>query len=103
MYKLRLKLKKISHTLILLLLFSSVALSATSGKISGRVIDIKTEEPLSGTNIIVENSSMGAYTDVDGYYVILNVAPGEYDLRAEMMGYAKQKIQDANVRIDLTT
>jgi len=103
MYKLRLKLKKISHTLILLLLFSSVALSATSGKISGRVIDIKTEKPLSGTNIIVENSSMGAYTDVDGYYVILNVAPGEYDLRAEMIGYAKQKIQNANVRIDLTT
>ncbi|MDA3871067.1 MAG: hypothetical protein PF551_01785 [Candidatus Marinimicrobia bacterium] len=63
MYKTR--LTKIFHILTLLLVLYSGAFSSTSGKISGRVIDIKTEEPLSGANIIVENSNMGAYTDVD--------------------------------------
>jgi outer membrane receptor protein involved in Fe transport len=74
-----------------------------TGKIAGRVIDASTGEPLIGVNVSVEESSMGAATDMDGYYRILNVLPGSYNLRASMIGYKAMVQRDVKVLIDLTT
>ncbi len=37
---------------------------------------METEGPLLGVNVLVEEVSLGAATDVNGEYVILNVSPG---------------------------
>jgi hypothetical protein len=76
---------------------------AASGKITGTVIDSKTREPLIGVNIIVQGTSQGASTNVDGYYVILDVSPGTYTLKVSMIGYATQVIENVRVNIDQTT
>ncbi len=68
------------------------------GKISGSVIDAETGEPLVGCNIEVKGTKLGASTDVDGSYFILNVPPGKYDLQASIIGY--QKVLQQNVIID---
>ena len=69
----------------------------------GRAIDQDTGEPLIGVNIILERTSSGAATDMEGYFMILNVSPGIYSVRASMIGYASMIQQNVNVTIDLTT
>jgi len=59
------------------------------GKITGKVVDKETNEPLSGANVIVEGTSLGAATDTIGTYLILRVPPGKYTLVASMIGYSR--------------
>jgi outer membrane receptor protein involved in Fe transport len=94
--------KTILRIFIFVLLVCSV-FGGTSGKIAGRVIDAETGEPLPGVNVIIENSSMGASTDIDGIYFIINVPVGSYSVRAGMIGYNTMIMTDVSVRGDLTT
>ncbi len=89
--------------IVLLLLLMSISMAATTGKISGRVVDKETEEGLPGVNVVIEGTSMGAATDVDGYYFIINIPPDQYTLRADMMGYKAVRKTNVNVNIDKTT
>lgn len=85
------------------LAMGSIALGGTTGKIIGKVTDASTGDPLPGVNVIIEGTTMGAATDLDGNYLILNVPPGTYTLSASMIGYAKKTVTNVQVRIDLTT
>ncbi|MEA3500941.1 MAG: TonB-dependent receptor [Candidatus Marinimicrobia bacterium] len=76
---------------------------ATSGKISGRVIDGKDGKPLAGANVIIDGTSMGAATDNEGYFVILNVPPNKYNVIATYVGYAKVVKKGVIVEIGLTS
>ncbi|MFQ6615582.1 MAG: carboxypeptidase-like regulatory domain-containing protein, partial [Fidelibacterota bacterium] len=81
----------------------NVLTAGVTGKIAGTVIDSESREQLIGANIIVEDTDFGAASDVNGYFVILNVPPGAYNVRASMIGYADYTIQGIRVEIDLTT
>lgn len=70
---------------------------ATTGNITGIVRDGSTQQPLIGANVIVEGTEMGAATNVEGEFVIPNVAPGIYHVRLEMIGY--QPLVKLNVRV----
>lgn len=86
---------------VLLFAISHQSYSGTTGKVSGFVKDAETGDPLPGANIVLEETTMGAATDMDGYFFIINVPPGKYKLKATMMGY---QTQTANivVHVDLT-
>jgi hypothetical protein len=86
-----------------LLLITSILFAGTTGKIVGTVKDSKTGEKLIGVSMLLEGTSMGASTNVDGYYVILNVPPGTYRLRASYVGYTPVTTSDVRVNIDQTT
>lgn len=91
--------------LLLFLLFfipTSITFSQT-GKINGIVRDAETGEQLIGANIIIEGTNLGAATNIEGYYVITSVPPKTYTLRASMVGYAPQVVEDVRVNINLTT
>lgn len=77
--------------------------AGTTGKITGRVIDSQNQEPLVGVNVMLEGTYLGAATDMEGRYLILNIPPGVYNLRMSMMGYRETVTQQVRVRIDLTT
>ncbi|MDP4115686.1 MAG: carboxypeptidase-like regulatory domain-containing protein [Bacteroidota bacterium] len=83
---------------------SNTALAQGSkGKISGKVIDERTNEALIGVNVRIEGTSMGAATDVSGFYSILNVNPGKYSITASMVGYGTITQSKVEVYIDRTT
>ena len=69
--------------IIILILFQSQTIYSNSVKciIKGKVIDIKTKEPLPGVNIIVEHTTIGTATDRSGDYSI-TVSPGQIHLLA---------------------
>jgi len=92
--------------LILLLLVVLVPIfvyAGTTGKIAGVVKDKSTGEPLPGVNIIVEGTTLGASTDIDGFYVILNVPVGTHNVKASYIGYKEVVMQGVGVSVDLTT
>ncbi len=89
---------------VMFVLFASIQLYAgTTGKITGIVKDAKTGEALPGVNVYLQNQTLGAATDIDGYYVILNVPPGKYDLVASYIGFKEYTIREVAVSSDLTT
>lgn len=85
------------------LLSSSLLLAGTTGKISGVVTDAKTGEKLVSANVVIDGTSMGAATNVDGYFAILNVPSGTYRLKASLLGFAPATLVDVRVIIDQTT
>ncbi len=97
-----------SHWIFLLVL--GIALLAprqlpagTTGKIVGQVVDGETGDPLPGANIQIEGTSLGAATDVDGQFLIINVPPGTYTVVASMIGYQTVKKSQVRVTSDFTT
>lgn len=85
-----------------LLLYQGVLIAGITGKIAGKIVDADTREPLPGVNIVIEGTTMGASTDLDGDYYIINIPPGTYNLVASMMGYATQTQTDILVSVDRT-
>jgi hypothetical protein len=61
------------------------------GKISGRVYDKSTSEPLIGVNVVVEGTTLGASTNTNGDFIIDNLAPGKYTLTVSYIGYRNLK------------
>ena len=88
--------------LLIILTFSSLSYSQT-GKISGRVVDSQTNEGIPFVNIIVEGTNQGAASDINGYYSIIGISPGTYNLKASAIGYTPVAYKDVRVSIDLTT
>jgi TonB dependent receptor-like, beta-barrel/CarboxypepD_reg-like domain/TonB-dependent Receptor Plug Domain len=90
-----------SYLMILLLSFSVQA--GTTGKIAGRIMDGKTNEPLIAANIILQGTTMGATSDEDGFYFIINIPPGKYNLEVLYIGYDAVVYSDIKVSVDQTT
>jgi TonB-dependent receptor len=63
-----------------------------SGSIRGRVLDKKTGDPLPGANVVLQNTAIGASTDLDGNYRIRIAPSGTQILRASYLGYAAETI-----------
>jgi outer membrane receptor protein involved in Fe transport len=96
-------LRRSSVFLIILLSLSVQVIAGTTGKIAGKISDAETGEPLPGVNIILEGKSLGASSDIDGYFFILNIPPGEYTLSAMMVGYKTELVSGVIVSSDRTT
>lgn len=77
--------------------------AGSTGKIAGRVIDAETGQGIPFANVLIEGTTMGAATDVNGEYVILNVPPGVYTLVASIVGYQRMRVTDVRVSVDFTT
>jgi outer membrane receptor protein involved in Fe transport len=86
-----------------LLLVLPALLFAQEGKLRGRVTDSQSGEPLIGANVIIEGTTLGASTDINGEYVILSVPPGAYSVRASYIGYSAVTIANVRVSANLTT
>ena len=88
--------------LVIYILFST-SFAGTSGKIVGTVKDSDTGEPLIGVNIVLEGTSLGSSTDPEGYFSIINVPPGSYEMNAFYIGYVPLTVENLVVSIDRTT
>ena len=65
----------------------------TKGAIQGFVRDIATGEPLPLVNVVIEGRGQGTTTNADGFFLIQNVEPGDYSLRASLLGYRTQTLR----------
>lgn len=88
---------------LLFLFSSSLLIAGTKGKIVGTVIDKETGKPLIGVNVIVEGEGLGAATDQDGAYYIVNVRSGTYSLKFSFIGYTPVTVKNVDVVPDMST
>ena len=89
--------------MIILLFSGTLGLAQTKGKIAGKVIDEENGLPLPGTNVLVIGTTLGAATDQNGDFYILNLAPGSYSIKAQMMGYESMVVEDIRVSVNRTS
>jgi len=73
--------------LAVLILSLTVAHAQESGRIAGLVLDKVSEEPLPGANVLLEGTTIGAASDLNGEYLIPKVSPGSYNLVVKYIGY----------------
>lgn len=93
-----------SFSLSLYFLVLSLPLwSGVTGKIVGEVVDKEDKELLVGVNILIDGMLLGASTDADGNYFILQVPPGTYSLTISYLGYSDVRIENVHVSVDHTT
>jgi hypothetical protein len=97
------KPKALLLALVITCLATSLALGATTGKITGVITDAQTNEPLVGVTVMVVGTNLGASTDPDGKYTIINVPVGTFTLRISSVGYATVEVSDVRVSVDLAT
>ena len=87
------------YSIILFTLVSSIAIAtAQDGVIRGQVIDQASGEPLIGTTVILQGTTTGAITDLDGKFSIDDLEPGTYDLQVSYVSYETKTITDVMVK-----
>ncbi len=74
-------------TVVLILFSAAVALG---GEIVGVVRDAETGASISGVNVDVSGTNLGAATDAAGQYRILGLTEGEYDLSVSALAYSRK-------------
>ncbi|NWF90075.1 MAG: TonB-dependent receptor [Ignavibacteriaceae bacterium] len=96
-------LSAIIKIILIIIILPAFCFAGNTGKISGRVTDKTSGEPLLGANVFIQALKIGASTDSNGEYFILNVPPGTYVVTASMIGYEKINKTNVTVVIDRTT
>jgi len=86
-------------TCVLLLLFAlpGVALAQGTGTLAGRVLDGAANEGLPGANVLIEGTTLGAATDLDGNFRIIGVPVGSYTVVASYAGYQSESYSDVTI------
>lgn len=77
-------LKKVMYACVLLVLPSAIQAQLS---ISGTVKDKKSNEPVAGAVITLDNSFINAQSDANGNFSINNLKAGTYIIHASMIGY----------------
>jgi len=88
--------------LLLITLSAAPAIAGTTGRLSGRVLDGK-KQPVVGANLTIPLARLGAVTDEQGRYRILNIPAGVYEVKANLLGYRGVTTQNVEVIADNTT
>ncbi len=80
-----------------------VCTRGTTGKLSGRITTTRKKDPLQGANVIVLGRPLGAATDADGRFTILNIPPGKISVKVGLIGYHPLTTDNIEINADLTT
>ena len=89
--------------LLLVVSFASSLTAGTTGKVAGKVSDVETGDALPGANVVLEGTTLGAATDANGNYTIVNVPPGLYTVVFSYIGYQTVKVKEVRVNSDFTS
>ncbi len=73
------------------------AQNVQTGRIIGKIVQKETGEALIGAVVTVENTKLGAQSDLDGNYIINNVPVGTYRLIAQSVGFTRIIVENAAV------
>ncbi|MEM9548787.1 MAG: TonB-dependent receptor [Bacteroidota bacterium] len=87
-------------SLLLTVLFLTVMTVISFGQnalVRGNIYDKSSGEPIPYANVFIENTTKGTNTNIDGFYSISDVEPGNYVVVATFIGY-----DTARVSIKLT-
>jgi outer membrane receptor for ferrienterochelin and colicin len=94
---------KLLHLIIMLVLAFSGSSYAQSVSIKGVISESGTGVPLPGASIVVEGTTTGGISDINGNYEIKGVAPGTVKIRISYIGYTTLLIDNVVVKPGTST
>lgn len=71
----------------ILLIFSILGISQSTGSLSGWVLDKNTQKPLAGVAVSIVNTKYTTITDSAGKYNFRSIPTGQYQLQYKALGY----------------
>ncbi len=78
---------------ILLFFLFTIALQAqNTGSLSGRIIDLQSQQPLEGATVLLEGTNFGVITDANGYFTFESVPTQTYNVVVRYLGYENQTL-----------
>ena len=91
---------------LIFFIFGFLFSQSMTASINGFVRDDASGEPISYANVFLSNSSIGAATNSDGYFVLSGIPSGMYEVNVTMIGYGvfKEKVNLLNresVRLEI--
>jgi len=93
-------MKRFFFAFILLLLFSEVSFSqGIFATITGKVVDSRTREPLTGVNIQIVGTYLGGTSGIDGTYTLKRIPLKICTLRFSMIGYKTAQVADIELEL----
>ncbi len=96
--------KRLQLIVLFLLIFhgGSELWAQNGGRIVGRITD-STGETLPGVQIVLEGTTRGTITEIDGYYSIINVRAQTYTLVFRYIGFSTIRIENVEIITGRTT
>jgi outer membrane receptor protein involved in Fe transport len=95
---------KILKLIFLIIIFlPGILYGQSRSKITGTIKDAESKEAMVGVTVMIENTGLGAVTDVNGKFIIINVPVGTYKIKVSTIGYAKKTLLDVVVSADRIT
>lgn len=88
---------------ILLKLSASVFAVPGKGKLSGQIIDKTTAETLIGVPVMIDGTTLGSTTDLDGKFFIAGIPEGTYTVTIRYVGYQTKSVQNVTIKTDEVT
>jgi len=85
------------------LITSNILIAGVTGKLVGTITDVSTGEPLIGVNVVLKGTALGAASDENGDFFILNIPAKKYTVSASYIGYKTTSVTDVRVNADRTT
>ena len=81
-------------------------LNGQTGIISGFVTDSSSGESLIGANVFLQENGQGMATDINGYYIIQEIIPGNYTIMVSYIGFDVSRqplsiMEDQSVKINI--
>ncbi len=67
--------------------------TAQDGMITGTVTDATSQRPVGSVQVYLVNTGLGTLSRDNGRFIVLNVPPGDYTLRAERIGFVTAEVQ----------
>ena len=91
--------KNIKFILIKIMILNVVfSENVSNGILKGQVLDSENKLPLSGANILINDTAFGAISDTDGYFTVDNIPQNYYTISVSYMGYKTKQIVDVWIR-----
>lgn len=91
-------------TVFIFTIFSlNLAIAGTTGRLTGRVIDAELGKVLAGVKVMIVGTEFNSVTDSKGLYLIRDIPPGKYMIKAAKSGFRSSEMADVYIKVDITT
>ena len=91
------------NCLLIVILFLNSFVFAQKGKIKGRIFDSKTNQPLEFAGILIQGTTIGSTSDLDGNFIFTGIEPGFNRLKVSSVGYQTTISAEFQVQGNQTT
>ena len=80
-------MKQLNKFIALLLIIISIDVSAQNVRVYGIVTNALNNEPIPFANVVVDGTSLGTISDIEGRYELIDIKPGVYNFKCSFIGF----------------